>query len=1151
MIQKIRLLVTKLFINRGNPQSKFNILNFFCSGENQHPIIYHTQKVAKHLGKHHKKYLRGSLLSFGIIKLFLVYFATAGLTFNFTFAQGDYSYSLGNGSIEKPYEMCDDANIENGDGCDGNGFIEDGYSCIGEPSICADFGISKTDGPALDFLVNNIDDQDIINTYYGVKSAYTSTRDNNNCKTGDISIVHIQPGEDTIPRYLSSNTIYLLENGDYISSTMIDITGSCIALVGLDQDVKLFTNKTKGANIKISEGKNIIIDNLNLYGEDDGKGGFHTGNNYGIFIDTTDNTIYKINAYGYLGFGVYMEDFQNNISEIKLFKTASIKLYPQYDTYINGNENDNLKNYGISRSLVADSKGSKFLIKFDLSNIPQLSNVLRASIRLTKIGGKSNTVKIRKILNNSRIEGNSDGIVPIYGEPNYTHLSYPDKKRNGGEGSFSSADYDENILVDQISFSKKNSTQQFGFNSYGIQSLQEYINNPDLNQGFVFIADVSSIAIASKENGYLSDIPQLTIEYRYEDLNTQNNPVILPRTTNSEIVKQIMITNGYIETSGNLVGTKPINLSLSKGNLPISVSIESIEDKTIVELSQNIKIKTQSGLNYTGTIKGPKNISTSTFKDGKISNQIIIKAFKIGSDKEKLLIENNAGDKKKVNITVPIVGYDVGSEIIINYSNDGEIWNTLGTTTVKENSGVKYIQFQTNHFTQFIVSKKDCSFVINQDETLTSQLDVTLQTTCDKPLSRMRFSNTADGLSNADWINFQSEYQRKIAGDIGLNTVYVEFDNNKNGKTFLTSDDIEYNNCDPLIGCSTVVISPTNDSEIIKNELIAEGYKDIGDKVEGSTSIDLSDNDGILLTPVVLESVDKKIKVEIPQDTKFIKESDSKSYLGTIIAPKESSITDVQKNQPNEKIIKAFKVGSTTESVSLQNVKTTDTITATIIVPLDVSYIGKSIDVSYSQDSINWSHLTTVTAQDDFSGGSYVQFDTTHFTVFSLAEAGECSFVINKDEPTTSTIDVTLETSCDKGMPISMIIANTREEVRADIEGGKRMKFISPYKGWMLDPTPDPGTHTVYAAFTDGATTEEVSDDIDLDSGGPIIMPECGNAKIEDGEDCDDGNTIKGDGCSNTCKRETQSSSCTGLPANTTANTAIGITQTCGASNGY
>jgi cysteine-rich repeat protein len=32
----------------------------------------------------------------------------------------------------------------------------------------------------------------------------------------------------------------------------------------------------------------------------------------------------------------------------------------------------------------------------------------------------------------------------------------------------------------------------------------------------------------------------------------------------------------------------------------------------------------------------------------------------------------------------------------------------------------------------------------------------------------------------------------------------------------------------------------------------------------------------------------------------------------------------------------------------------------------------------------------------------------------------------------------------------------------------------------------------------------------------------CGNAKIEQNEQCDDGNTTNGDACSNTCQKETR-----------------------------
>jgi cysteine-rich repeat protein len=40
------------------------------------------------------------------------------------------------------------------------------------------------------------------------------------------------------------------------------------------------------------------------------------------------------------------------------------------------------------------------------------------------------------------------------------------------------------------------------------------------------------------------------------------------------------------------------------------------------------------------------------------------------------------------------------------------------------------------------------------------------------------------------------------------------------------------------------------------------------------------------------------------------------------------------------------------------------------------------------------------------------------------------------------------------------------------------------------------------------------------DSGRPATSSGCGNKRVEDGEECDDGNLVAGDGCSPTCKRE-------------------------------
>ncbi|MDO8630242.1 MAG: DUF4215 domain-containing protein, partial [Phycisphaerales bacterium] len=40
------------------------------------------------------------------------------------------------------------------------------------------------------------------------------------------------------------------------------------------------------------------------------------------------------------------------------------------------------------------------------------------------------------------------------------------------------------------------------------------------------------------------------------------------------------------------------------------------------------------------------------------------------------------------------------------------------------------------------------------------------------------------------------------------------------------------------------------------------------------------------------------------------------------------------------------------------------------------------------------------------------------------------------------------------------------------------------------------------------------------DGGGGGNAPSCGNGTVETGEQCDDGNTVSGDGCSATCQTE-------------------------------
>ncbi|MCX6824520.1 MAG: hypothetical protein NT085_05365 [candidate division SR1 bacterium] len=110
---------------------------------------------------------------------------------------------------------------------------------------------------------------DIIAALYGDGSggvdttAYTQTRSSISCETGNMSVEYITPGEDTLPENLSDNTIYVLEAGDYTTTTERTL-GTCTAILGKGT-VNITANfTTDNALISSSSKINIIVDNLIL-----------------------------------------------------------------------------------------------------------------------------------------------------------------------------------------------------------------------------------------------------------------------------------------------------------------------------------------------------------------------------------------------------------------------------------------------------------------------------------------------------------------------------------------------------------------------------------------------------------------------------------------------------------------------------------------------------------------------------------------------------------------------------------------------------------------------------------------------------------------------------------------------------------------------
>ncbi|HCB51688.1 TPA: hypothetical protein DEP21_03895, partial [Patescibacteria group bacterium] len=148
----------------------------------------------------------------------------------------------------------------------------------------------------------------------------------------------------------------------------------------------------------------------------------------------------------------------------------------------------------------------------------------------------------------------------------------------------------------------------------------------------------------------------------------------------------------------------------------------------------------------------------------------------------------------------------------------------------------------------------------------------------------------------------------------------------------------------------------------------------------GNTGIDLSEEKGKLLLPVILQTSNNQdtVEVEIPEGTTFNNDSGN-AYTGIIEAPE---IYDISKKLDNIDTISTIKVGAD-ESIKLTD-NSGNKINATIRMPVPTNIdTGDTIIVNYSQDGEHWYHQDNV-AIIEIDGKPYVSFQTDHFTIFSL-----------------------------------------------------------------------------------------------------------------------------------------------------------------------
>ncbi|MFZ2718296.1 MAG: hypothetical protein WAZ12_00670 [Candidatus Absconditicoccaceae bacterium] len=265
--------------------------------------------------------------------------------------------------------------------------------------------------------------------------------------------------------------------------------------------------------------------------------------------------------------------------------------------------------------------------------------------------------------------------------------------------------------------------------------------------------------------------------------------VIIPDTTNTNTIANEFTSKGYIESGDNFIGSKAISLINTDGNIPTSLNIKNQNIK--LSFSANTQFKKADNItNYSGIISAPIIKSVNT-----VNSETVLSAFKVGSSLESIKLTGGVA-----TLSIPVPGETIGNTVQVYYSEDNGVnWYPQTTTTVTNIGGEPYVEFTTNHFTDFAVTLPEGqgggsftgTFVINNDAASTSSTGVTLNMSTTPAATHMRFSD--DGSSRSSRETYATSKSRTLPGTYGTKTVYVQFDaNNDSSGDAQTSDSINY-----------------------------------------------------------------------------------------------------------------------------------------------------------------------------------------------------------------------------------------------------------------------------------------------------------------------------------------------------------------------
>ena len=167
--------------------------------------------------------------------------------------------------------------------------------------------------------------------------------------------------------------------------------------------------------------------------------------------------------------------------------------------------------------------------------------------------------------------------------------------------------------------------------------------------------------------------------------------VKLPNSSNPVVVNAAFTTQGYTDTGWSLVGSTPISMSWTDGNIPVSLNLTN--DNIWLSITPSTQLKGQNGTNYSGIISTPVLTPITS-----ISDLDVLSAFKVGN-----LSENISLSSWYATFTAP-VNASIWDIMIIYYSADnGVTWYPDTVGSVVNNSGTNVVVFTTNHLAMFAI----------------------------------------------------------------------------------------------------------------------------------------------------------------------------------------------------------------------------------------------------------------------------------------------------------------------------------------------------------------------------------------------------------------------------------------------------------------